>query len=67
MNTYRVTRGPVSPPASMYGSRQTLQTGDELRSGENPWIRACLRDKRLERLPANKRVKRTKKGDSDGR
>lgn len=67
MINYRVKRGPVSPPSSVYRQRRTLNTGDTLRSAENPWIRACLRDGRLE-LASSKRTKRTKsKGDNDAR
>jgi len=47
MNRYRVTRGPVSPPASEHGQVKTLATGATFIGRETPWIRRCLRDGRI--------------------
>lgn len=65
MKTYTVKRGPVWPPASLYGKRAVLSTGDTLRSESNSWIRRCLADGRLSEVePAP--VKKRGKGGSDG-
>ncbi len=38
MKMFRVERGPVSLPGSLYGAARTLATGETFRSGGNSWI-----------------------------
>ena len=64
MNRYRVKQGPVQPPASLYGPRPPLQTDDILESAENPWIRGCLRDQRIELEAPKARRKRKERPDA---
>lgn len=59
-HTYRVERGPVWPPTSIYGAMEPLQTGDTLRSEGNAWLRRCLADGRLVAVESS--GKRRKKG-----
>lgn len=57
---YVVKRGPVQPPASLYGPREPLQDGDTLVSAENPWLRGCIREGRLALAPKRKGKTRDK-------
>ena len=56
MNKYRVKRGPISPPASVYGPMRRLETGETVSLAPSPWLRRALREERLVEADADAAV-----------